>query len=387
MANPISPPPQSPSSSSCSSKRRKLSHNNQPQALIPGLPDHLAQVCLSLVHPSFLYSVCRSWRRLIYSSSFPPFLSLYALLSTTNPSPPNEIRTRTQQQQPEVHFSCFDPISSAWQALPSPPTEPPHRLLLHHPCFISRNLPIQTVSVCGELVLLAATSDDFVPALPRPLIFNPLSKSWKFGPNFSAPRRWCAAGALRGSVYVASGIGTHYSIDVARSAERLDLKNNWEWERLSGLRDGRFSREAIEAVGWRGKLCMVNVKGSAAKNGVVYNMEADVWEDMPDGMIAGWRGPVAAMDEEEMFVVDERDGALRKYDTVRDCWIRIMESDRLIGAVQMVAGGGRVCAVSAGGGEIVVVDVAVSPASLWVVDIPSGLQALAVHILPRMTRP
>lgn len=186
---------------------------------------------------------------------------------------------------------------------------------------------------------------------------------------------------------MASGIGNNYSTDVARSVERLDLKGNREWERVSGLRDGRFCRDAIDAVGWRGKLCMVDVKGNSPKNGAVYDMEADVWEDMPDGMIAGWRGPVAAMDEEAMFVVDERDDALRKYDPERDCWVEIMESDRLRRPVQMVAGGGRVCVVSAGGGEIVVIDVLVSPARLWVVDMPAGLEAVAVHILPRMTRP
>lgn len=159
----------------------------------------------------------------------------------------------------------------------------------------------------------------------------------------------------------------------------------WEWEKLSGLRDARFSRDAVDAVGWRGKLCMVNVKGDAAKHGVVYDAGKDVWEHMPDGMIAGWRGPVTAMDEEEMFVVDEREGALRKYDQRTDCWEEIMESERLVGAEQIVAGGGRVCVVCAGGGGIVVIDVAASPAKLWIVDLPVGLEAVAIHVLPRMT--
>lgn len=199
---------------------------------------------------------------------------------------------------------------------------------------------------------------------------------------------------------MAGGIGTHFSNDVARSVERWDLNQKagkrskscgggggleWEWEKLSGLRDARFSRDAVDAVGWRGKLCMVNVKGDAAKHGVVYDMKKDVWEDMPDGMIAGWRGPVTAMDEEVMFVVDEKEGSLRMYDQRTDCWEEIMESERLVGAEQIVAGGGRVCVVRAGGGGIVVIDVVASPAKLWIVDLPVGFEAVAIHVLPRMT--
>lgn len=203
-------------------------------------------------------------------------------------------------------------------------------------------------------------------------------------------------------MYVASGFGTNFSNDVARSVERWDFNKrankrnkscggvdrlDWKWEKVSGLRDARFSRDAIDAVGWRGKLCMVNVRGAGAKNGVVYDMEKDVWEDMPNGMIAGWSGPVTAMDEEVMFVVDEREGALRRYDQRSDCWEEIMESERLVRAQQIVAGGGKVCVVCAGGGGIVVIDVVASPAKLWVVDLPARLQAVAIHILPRMTRP
>lgn len=158
-----------------------------------------------------------------------------------------------------------------------------------------------------------------------------------------------------------------------------------DWEKVSGLKDGRFSRDAIDAVGWKGKLCMVNVKGHALKEGLVYDLEKDEWEDMPEGMIGGWRGPAAAMDEEDMYVVDEVSGSLRRYDPERDFWEDVMESNRLKGAVQMAAGGGRVCVVCGGSrGEIVVVDVVASPARLWVEPTPPGTEVVAVHVLPRM---
>ncbi|KAK6116941.1 hypothetical protein DH2020_049316 [Rehmannia glutinosa] len=229
-------------------------------------------------------------------------------------------------------------------------------------------LPIQSVAVSGNLVVLAATDDNFLPALSEPLIFNPLLRNWEYGPPLSAPRRWCAAGASRGSVYVASGMGSHYNTDVARSIEKLDLeysqksgderRRRWVWREMGKLKDGKFSRDAIEAVGWRGKLCMVNVKGDAAKEGIIYDVETDCWEEMPEGMLAGWRGPAAAMDEETIYVVDESKG-----------------------------GGSRrkVCVLCADGVSITVVDVSAAPLGrLWVVDVPPGIQVVGVHILPRM---
>ncbi|XP_019423627.1 PREDICTED: F-box/kelch-repeat protein SKIP25 isoform X2 [Lupinus angustifolius] len=356
-------------------KRHKLHHDHHDhhhqQPLIPGLPDHIAQLCLSQINPSCLFSISSSWRRFIYSPSFPPFFSLYAILSPTT----------TLSSSNSIHFYNFDPISTTWRILPPPPLYPP--LLLRHPSFLSRNLSIQSISVSGNLVLLAATTLNLYPALSRPLIFNPLSQAWTFGPTLATPRRWCALGASCSAVYVASGIGSHYSNDVAKSLEKWDLnKKTGEWESKKGLKDGRFSREAIDAVGWRGKLCMVNVKGDAAKEGVIYDVEEDLWKEMPEGMLGGWRGPVAAMAEDVMYVVDEVKGCLKKYVAEEDYWEEVMVCESLKGAEQIAAEGGRVCVVS--GGKISVVDVVAAQPRLTVVDLPQGFQAVAVHILPRM---
>ncbi|CAN0840587.1 F-box/kelch-repeat protein SKIP25 [Linum grandiflorum] len=367
-------------------KRRPENHYDNQPSLIPGLPDHLAQLCLSSLPPPLIFSVSTSWRSLLYSPSFPPFLSIYALLSSSDGN--------------SIHFSSFDPLSSTWDPLPPPPPlHPPLRLLLRHPSFISRHLPIQSLSVSGRLLLLAATTDNLFPALSRPLVFDPNSRSWSSGPQLSAPRRWCAAGTSNGAVYVASGIGTQFSPDVAKSVEKWDLiesnsrhlGENWKWEKVKGMKDGRFCREAIDAVGWKGKLCMVNVKGnSAAKEGAVYDVSRNSWEEMPAGMIGGWKGPVAAMDEEVMYTVDEVEGAVRRYVPEMDGWEEVVASPLLRGAEQVAAGGGRVCVVcgGGGGGGIVVVDVVREPARIWVVDLPNGFDyAVAVHILPRMSRP
>ncbi|OMO93739.1 Galactose oxidase, beta-propeller [Corchorus olitorius] len=279
----------------------------QEQALIPGLPDHIAELCLSRLHPSLLFSICRSWRRLIYSPLIPPFPSLYTLFS----SPDNEIQ-----------LLSFDPMSSKWEPVPPPPVGS-LSLLVHHPSFISRNLPVQSISAA------------------------------------------------------------------ARSVERWDLEMEDDdevsiaarWKKMRQLKDGRFSTDAIDAVGWSGKLCVVNV----AKQGALYDVENDVWEDMPEGMVAGWRGPVAAMDEQVLYAVDKAKGVLSRYVRENDEWEEIMESERLRGAHQMAAAAGRLCVIC-GDGEILVINVVVAPPRSWVVERPSGLEPLAVHVLPRMSR-
>lgn len=301
----------------------------------------------------------------------------------------------------KIEFFTFDPVASKWRALPSPLSDQPLTFLIRHPSFLSRNFPIQTVSVAGNLILLAGTAHNFFPAISRPLIFNPISGRWSFGPTLLAPRRWCAAGASAGSLYVASGMGAQFSPDVARSVEKWDLNGNssptkgrdnyssaqWNWQKLSDLKDCRFSRDAIDAVGWRGKLCMVNIKGGVLREGVVYDIESDKWHEMAEGMIRGWTGPVAAMDEDVMYAVDIASGALRKYDPDRDTWYHVMLSVHLRGAQQIAAAGKRVCAVCDGGASIAVVDVESAPPRLWLLDNPGGFQALGVHILPRMSGP
>ncbi|KAB2055822.1 hypothetical protein ES319_A11G063800v1 [Gossypium barbadense] len=357
------------------SKRQKLiahyDHRHlQEQPLIPGLPDHVAELCLSRVHPSLLYSVCRSWRRLIYCPFFPPFRSFYALFFSSSDN--------------EIQLLSFDPMSSRWETVPPPPNA--LRLLVHHPSFLCRNLPVQSISVSGNLVLLAGTAPNFNPAISRPLIFSPLSCSWSLGPPMATPRRWCAAGASGPTVYVASGIGSNFSTDVARSLEKWDLweedeMDDFRWKKMRQLKDGRFSTDAIDAVGWRQKLCMVNV----AKQGTLYDVTNDIWEQMPEGMVGGWRGPVAAMDEEVLYAVDEDKGLLTRYNQDSDNWEVIMEVENLRGACQMAAAGGRLCVIC-GDGEILVIDVVAAPPKFWTVQRPAELEPLAVHILPRLSR-
>lgn len=365
------------------------SSNTQNETLLPGLPDHLAQMCVTSLHPSILFSVCHAWRRLLYSSSGPPFFSLYAILSPSlqnhNTSTPKD--KQVSETINSIEFFSFDPISSTWKSLPPPLKDPPLKLLHRHPSFLSRKFSIQSLTVSNHLVLIAGTTHQFVPGLSKPLLFHPESNQWFFGPPFSNPRRWCATGSVHGMVYMASGIGSRYSGDVARTTEKWDMRKNiedWRWENMAPLKDGRLSREPTEAIGYKEKLYMVNVKGNAVKEGWVYDVEENQWNDMPRGMLAGWNGPAATMNEDVMYVVDEVSGVLREYDCENDCWKKVIELSELKLAEQITAGRGRVCVVCANGERIVVVDVVARPAEFWVVEPPDGHEVVALHILPGM---
>lgn len=296
-----------------------------------------------------------------------------------------------------MEFFCLDPISSKWTQLPNPPTsDPPIHILRHHPSFISRSLSIQSLTVAERMILIAATTHKFLPALERPLGFDPSCNKWFFGPNLSTPRRWCGSSSVNGNVYVASGMGSAYHGDVARSLEKWDVKekvDQWKWEKLKGLKDGRFCREFVDAIGYRGKLCMVNIKGRAVKQGTIYDVTKDEWKEMPKGMLEGWIGPSSAAttttinDESEMYVVDETKGSLSKYVSETDQWEELIEScDDLKGAEQITVGRGRVCVICGRGRLIVVVDVSVTPVNvIRVVSTPPELEAIALHILPRIS--
>ncbi|GER45162.1 F-box/kelch-repeat protein SKIP25 [Striga asiatica] len=363
---------------------------NEP-VLLPGLPAHLALLCLSPLKPSLLYKVCKSWRRLIYSPDFPPFFALYAVLSHVSARPassdPDSISARGRHSH-SITLACLDPISATWRALPGPPLGP--SILRRHPDIISWALPIQSVTASNKLALICASTNDFLPALHHPLVFDPSTARWARGPAFRAPRRWCVAGSARGSVYVASGVGAGYDADVARSIERWDPSSGDEsWERLADYRDGRFCREGIEAVGYGGnKLCMVNAIGArSGKQGAVYDVVEDRWEEMPRGMLGGWNGPVSvdACDERAMYVVDRKEGSISAYDGVNDRWVGVVGGlERVKGAEKVAVRGGKMCVVSEEGREIVVVDVLARPPNVWVVEPPSGTEVVAVHVLPRM---
>lgn len=201
-------------------------------------------------------------------------------------------------------------------------------------------------------------------------------------------------------MFVAGGVGAGYDASDARAGAVWDptaAAAEGDWEPLPPMRHSAFSRDAAEAVCSGGKVCMVSLRSAGAKEGAVFDLGAGRWEDMPLGMLACWKGPAAAAaiaggGAETIFVVDEERGALIAYDWGGDRWRTVVESEKLKGAAEMAAGGGRVCVAAEGGEKVIVVDVTgktrrrgAAP-TMWEVAAPAGKRVVALHVLPRMTR-
>lgn len=345
--------------------------------LLPGLPDHLAQLCLSLVPPTLLAAVSRRWRRLLYTPSFPPFLALYALL---------ESDPLTPSTQHSLGLSCYDPISRRWSELPPPPADVSsslRSLLLRHPSFIARPIPVQSVAAGDHLVVVAGSTKNLRPALRRPIAFDPRSRKWCLGPKFHRPRRWCAAGGADGAVFISGGVSNSYSSDVAKSACLWDpMSSKPAWRPAAQLKEGhRFSREPVEAVHSAGRVCIT----SSAKDGAIYEIGADRWVEMPAHLQSGWSGQATSDGGGAIYVVDEMRGELKEFEWERDTWTVVMRSERLKGTVRLAAGGGKVCAAVNGGASVLVVDVGSTRrrGKTWEVEPPEGKKVIGLHVLPR----
>lgn len=369
-----------------------------PQPLLPGLPDHLAQLCLSPLPPRLLHAVCRPWRRLMYTPSFPPFLSLYALLDDAD-------------ADAGVSFAAYDPLAGRWDALPSPPMPSPPPMLWH-PSFLARRLPLQSVAAAGRLVLVSGSTQSLHPALSRPLVFDTSTQPHPRHVGSSArgsryPRTTCARPARARPRVRRRGVGAGYDPAVARSGATWDPRPRRPAAAWEPIRRCATGGSAAEAVCSGGKVCMVNLRTPGAKEGAVFDLRAGRWEDMPPGMLAGWKGPAAASppdDGETIYVVDEERGALTAYDWGADRWRTVAESDRLKGAAEMTVAGGKACVVALGGGKVLIVDVTPPPPPppaarreswaappppprMWEVAAPGGKRVVSLHVLPRMTRP
>ncbi|KAB5512277.1 hypothetical protein DKX38_029305 [Salix brachista] len=92
------------------------------------------------------------------------------------------------------------------------------------------------------------------------------------------------------------------------------------------------------------------------------------------GMLAGWNGPAASMNEDAIYVVNELTGALSEYDCKNDSWKKVIELPELKLAEQIAAGRGRVCVVYVNGETVVVVDVTARPARMKPVEKPNFIR-------------
>jgi hypothetical protein len=146
-------------------------------------------------------------------------------------------------------------------------------------------------------------------------------------------------------VYVVSGCGRDWDVNVAKSAEVYDVARN-TWRRIAGPTSSKCSSEATAAVALGGNLHIVSGKGVFAKVGLVYTPATGKWTEMARHLREGITGECVSVDG-KLFVLDEVHGRLRVYDPeeYEPEWRVFMEDARLQNLEQLVGRGGKLCGI------------------------------------------
>ncbi|KAE8700291.1 F-box protein AFR [Hibiscus syriacus] len=259
-------------------------HQEKQEALIPGLPDEIAELCLlHLPYPyqSLARSVCCSWNRIITDPGFfvckrslslsLPYLFIFAFHKSTA----------------RIQWQALDPRSNRWFVLPSMPCPK----AVCPPGFTCASNTRQ-----GQLYVLGAS----------PMV---------------TPRSFFAAGNVNGKIIAVGGSGGEYN-DSNTCVESYDPQTD-TWEQVSKMRV-RLARYDSAVVGGK----MYVTEGWTwpflfSPRGGVYDPESDTWQEMKDGMKEGWSG-VSVVVCDRLFVISEYgDCPMKVYVPDRDKWLYV----------------------------------------------------------------
>ncbi|KAI5078033.1 hypothetical protein GOP47_0007857 [Adiantum capillus-veneris] len=363
------------------------------EALIPGLPNDLAQLCLMRV-PFIKYNqsfrmVCRRWRDLLSSEEF--------------------FKTRNVLGIHEAHISfvvhgnrvqIFSLLSHQWFCLPPLPredgnTSPGSRV---SPDWSqspdSQSSPqggavsdwaidpydwwqIDTVAVSGGTLFVIGGDQAEIHSFTRPSKptnrvhkYDFCRNCWVSVTPMQVARSHAAAVSLGELLYVAGG---SEDIDEGASAEAYDLKQN-KWSMISSMNTSMRTCVGVEHEG------CVYVKGEnlgpgCHVEGEVFNPAEGRWGRMRPGMRKGLeRGPITSCDS-FLFVADWKDSLLKVYDFKAESWIVVTKLpariSRLVGhSLQLYALTGKI---------------KVDPFNHHVIsDVPAEVWRLDVHNVMKM---
>ncbi len=368
----------------------------QQQPLLPGLPDFLALECLARVSLATISSVSHAWRKLLSDLYFQRLRAQHGTVDldwvyTLVKSPVDGC----------FRWYAFDLVAGRWHDLPPPPHAMDFQLTA--PGCIGVSYSVQCTSTGTKLVMVAALKwrkpplqqpppgDDhdnrpaaaakpgqvhdsseeqdmdysrsttttararrsrmrpiLEPALENPLVFDPITSSWTIGSPFRVARKWCACGVGaedENLVYVVSGCGRDWDVNVAKSAEVYDVARD-TWRRIAGPTSSKCSSEATAAVALGGNLHIVSGRGVFAKVGLVYTPATGKWTEMARHLREGITGECVSVDG-KLFVLDEVNGRLRVYDPeeYEPEWRVFMEDARLQNLEQLVGRGSKLCGI------------------------------------------
>ncbi|CAM8941355.1 unnamed protein product [Rhodiola kirilowii] len=188
------------------------------KALIPGLPDELALVCLAMISHGYLGAlkcVCKRWRDVIHSEDYASCKSRMGRcgdwLFFWNGGIENQ-------------WKAYDPEADRWHDIPS-------MLRLND----DQHSGLSCVSACNRFLVIGGVySNDDPECEPivtnRVLSFDPFRQKWSQVASMSTPRADFACSVICGKVYVGGGCSSCLTTTLL-SAEVYDPMND-RWDDL-----------------------------------------------------------------------------------------------------------------------------------------------------------
>ncbi|XP_078445117.1 galactose oxidase/kelch repeat superfamily protein isoform X2 [Wolffia australiana] len=252
------------------------------QALIPGLPDELALLCLAQIshgHHGALECVSRRWRDALRSDD-------YARIKARERLCGDWLFVLTDETTP-AGWRAYDPSADRWRPLPRTSAETSHH-------------GFGCAALDGRLLVLGGcTGPSSKGPTSRVLGFDPCTCRWTELAPMATPRANFACAVLGGRVFVAGGCASTDSEGLAAAEAYDPLRNKWEGlpempvalEACWGLSQGR----RFHVVSWPWKH-------------VVFDPASGSWEVGPAGWELERPDPglaAAALDGRVYGVLDE----------------------------------------------------------------------------------
>lgn len=278
----------------------KADKNSVP--LIPGLPDHIVELCLLHVpYPEqpLVRSVSSSWKRVITNPTF--FITKNAL----SLSLPYVFVSAFHKSTARIQWQALDPRSGRWFVLPPMPECPPG--------FVCVSLPRQ-----GKLFVLGGVGSDTESSTQSTIMYRSSTNQWSVLSPMLTPRSCFAAGSVNGKIITVGGGGTS-STRAITAVESYDPEGD-TWTPVANM-DTCLKRYDSAVVGNK----MYVTEGWTwpvrfSPRGGVYDPDCDTWRDSSQAMREGWTGLSVVLGD-RLFVISEYgDCPLKVYDPDCDTW-------------------------------------------------------------------
>ncbi|CAM8905675.1 unnamed protein product [Rhodiola kirilowii] len=280
------------------------------EALIPGLPDDVALICLAKISHGFLgvlECVCKRWRDVIHSED-------YASYKLAKGWCGDWLFVLTEGS--ENYWSAYDPNADRWHTLPRMPT-----------CYQGPHFGFSCVSVCNRFLVIGGTyvgpCDSRLSIVTNQVFsFDPFKQQWNQIASMSTPRRDFACSVICGKVYVGGGCNSLFTGGLS-SAEVYDpIKDRWE-----DLPTMLNPRADCYGVSYNNKFCVLSNKLdlSDQKTVEVYNPCDRCWCTVHDE----WKLPtklqsgIIVINDRLYIVIDWGDNSVQTRNTENGYWYHV----------------------------------------------------------------